>query len=181
MGAMGMDLNESTRLEFIFGRRSTRIYSPGEVSDRTVTKLLEAAIAAPSAMTKDPWRFVVVRHLQTLQKLGEALPGGKMLPTAALAVVVGGDLEATLNRNLSYLLQDCSAAIENLLLAAHAMGVGACWVGVYPDEEAVRKVRQILSLPGSVVPLAAIALGRPGEQLEARTRFNPDFVHFERW
>ena len=168
-------------LGFIFGRRSVRIYSPGDVPAEAVTKLLEAAMAAPSAMTKDPWRFVIVRESRTLSGLTEALPGGKMLATAALAIVVCGDLDAALDRQLSYLLQDCSAATENLLLAAQALGFGACWVGVHPGETAVREVKRILSLPSAVVPMAVIALGRPGEQPEARTRYRAEYVHSEKW
>src|SRR5438477_934590 len=142
-------------LAFIFGRRSIRIYAPGEISDQTVTKLLEAAMAAPSAMTKDPWRFVVVRQPVTLASLAEALPGGKMLSTATLAILVGGDLDAAFERQLSFLLQDCSAAIENLLLAAHASGLGACWVGIHPSEQAGRAVKALLDLPTAVIPVAA--------------------------
>src|SRR5208283_4205361 len=91
-------------LEFIFGRRSIRVYAPGEVSDGTVTRLLEAAMAAPSAMIKDPWRFVIVRSPPALNRLAGALPGGRMLSTAALAIVVCGDLETAFEQNLSYLL-----------------------------------------------------------------------------
>ena len=101
--------------------------------------------------------------------------------TATAAIVVCGDLETAFDRQLSFLLQDCSAAIENLLLAAHALGLGACWVGVHPIEDAVKQLKQMLSLPTSVVPVAAIALGHPGEQPGPRTRFNPDHVHFEKW
>src|ERR1039458_4275411 len=123
-----MNTTTDNNLSFILGRRSIRVYSPGEVSETVVTKLLEAAMAAPSAMTKDPWRFVVVRDKQTLSKLAALHPGAAMLTSAAVAIVVCGDLDAALERQLSYLLQDCSAAIENLLLAAHAQGLGACWV-----------------------------------------------------
>ena len=168
-------------LDFIFGRRSIRVYSPGPVPDEMVTKLLEAAMAAPSAMTKDPWRFLVVRKPQTLSALTAALPGGKMLATAALAIVVCGDLDSALDRQLSYLLQDCSAATENLLLAAHALGLGACWVGVHPGEDAVRQVKQLLSLPAAIVPMAVVAIGHPGEQPEARTRYRGEHVHLEKW
>jgi nitroreductase len=166
---------------FIFGRRSVRVYSPGEIDERTLTKLLEAAMAAPSAMTKDPWRFVVVRDPKTLAKLAKALPGGRMLPTAALAIVVCGDLEAAFEQNISYLLQDCSASIENLLLCAHVLGLGACWVGIHPAEDSLRQTKAILSLPGPVLPVAAISIGYPGEQLEPRTRYNPKYVHKETW
>jgi nitroreductase len=169
------------KLGFIFGRRSIRVYSPGEIPEETVTRLLEAAMAAPSAMTKDPWRFVVVRERAGLSAMAEALPGGKMLATATLAIVVCGDLDTAFERQVSFMLQDCSAAIENLLLAAHALGLGACWVGVHPGETAVRRLKDLLSLPPSVIPIAAVSLGLPGEDLEPRTRFNNAYVHFEKW
>jgi nitroreductase len=176
-----MSTSTPDNLSFIFGRRSIRVYSPGEIDQSTVTRLLEAAMAAPSAMTKDPWRFVVVREHQTLSKLATTLAGGKMLTTANVGIVVCGDMDAVFDRQLSFLLQDCSAAIENLLLAAQALGLGACWVGVHPIEEAVNGVRRLLSLPTTIVPIAVIALGQPGEQPGPRTRFNGDYVHFEKW
>lgn len=176
-----MSATPESHLSLLFGRRSIRVYSPGEINDATVTKLLETAMAAPSAMTKDPWRFVVVRDRQTLSQLAAALPGGKMLVTAALAIVVCGDMDSVFDRQLSFLLQDCSAAIENLLLGAHALGLGGCWVGVHPSEDSVRRLKQMLSLPGPILPIAAISLGHPGEQPGPRTRFNRDYVHFEKW
>ena len=176
-----MNTTTDNNLSFILGRRSIRVYSPGEVSETVVTKLLEAAMAAPSAMTKDPWRFVVVRDKQTLSKLAALHPGAAMLSSAALAIVVCGDLDAALDRQLSYLLQDCSAAIENLLLAAHAQGLGACWVGIHPGEALIKRVKELLSLPGPFVPVAMVSLGQPGEQPPPRTRYNADYVRAEKW
>ncbi len=135
-------------LDLILGRRSIRVYSPGEVSEPALTKLLEAAMAAPSAMTKDPWRFVLVRDKQTLSKLAALHPGAAMLSAAAMAIVVCGDLDAAFERQISYLLQDCSAAIENLLLAAHAQGLGACWVGIHPGEPLIKRVKRIAVTAG---------------------------------
>ena len=168
-------------MDLIFGRRSIRVYSPGEINEAAVTKLLEAAMAAPSAMTKDPWRFVLVRDRQTLSQLATLHPGAAMLSSAALAIVVCGDLEVAFERQISYLLQDCAAAIENLLVAAHAQGLGACWVGIHPGEALIKRVKELLSLPPSFVPVAAISLGQPGEQPPPRTRFNADYVRRERW
>jgi nitroreductase len=176
-----MSVNSDDQLAFIFGRRSIRAYSPGDITDDTVTRLLKAAMAAPSAMTKDPWRFIIVRQPTTLSALAEALPGGKILATATLSVVVCGDLDAAFDRQLSFLLQDCSASIENLLLAAHALGLGACWVGVHPSEDAVRRLKGLFGLPSAVIPVAVVSLGLPGEDPGARTRFNPENIHFERW
>lgn len=171
----------SENLDFIFGRRSVRVYSPGEIDPSTVTRLLQAAMAAPSAMAKDPWRFVVVRNEATLKSLAGVLPGGKMLASVPVGIAVCGDQDVALEHHLSFLLQDCAAAIENLLLAAHALGVGSCWVGVHPGEALVRQVKQLLALPGSILPIAIVALGNPGEALEARTRFNAQYVHLEKW
>jgi nitroreductase len=176
-----MNTTPDGNLSLILGRRSVRVYAPGEVSEPTVTRLLEAAMAAPSAMTKDPWRFVVVRDNQTLSMLAALHPGAAMLSSAAMAIVVCGDLDAAFEGHISYLLQDCSAAIENLLLAAHAQGLGACWVGIHPGEPLLKRVKGLLSLPASFVPVAAISLGQPGEQPAPRTRYNPDYVRHEKW
>ena len=176
-----MNTNTADKLEFLFGRRSIRLYSPEAVSDAVVQKLLEAAMAAPSAAAKDPWRFVVVRNRQTLADIVAALPNGQMLAGAALGITVCGELPAAHDQQLSYLLQDCSAAIENLLLAAHILGLGACWLGVHPREQRMNALKKILSLPPSVIPVACIAIGHPGEAKEPRTRFNRDYVHSEQW
>ncbi len=176
-----MDSDIKKNLDFIFGRRSIRVFAPGEVSDEQVKTLLEAAMAAPSAVAKDPWRFVVVRNRQTLNKIAEVLPNGKMLPDAAVGIVVCGDIEAAHDRQLSYLLQDCSAAIENLLLAAHVLGLGACWLGVHPRENRIAAIKRILSLPEQIIPVSVIAVGKPGEVKEPRTRYSEDKVHYERW
>ena len=176
-----MKTNAEDRLGFIFGRRSIRLYSPEAVSEAEVQKLLEAAMAAPSAAAKDPWRFVVVRNRQTLADIVAALPNGQMLAGAALGIAVCGELPAAHDQQLSYLLQDCSAAIENLLLAAHILGLGACWLGVHPREQRMNALKKILSLPPSVIPVACIAIGHPAETKQPRTRFNRDYVHSEKW
>lgn len=176
---MNMDKHQS--LNNIFERRSVRIYAPGTVADVQVQQLLEAAMAAPSAMGKDPWRFVVVRDVKVLEALAQWLPGGKMLPTAAVAIVVSGDMNAAFDRNIGYLIQDCSAATQNLLLAANALGLGACWVGCYPADSAIKGVRSIVRLPDSFVPVSVVALGVPGEELPARTRYSADSVREGGW
>ena len=166
---------------WLLGRRSIRVYKPGAVSERAITELLEAAMAAPSAVAKDPWRFVVVQERPTLARLAAVLSNGEMLLQAGTAIAVCGDLEAAHNRQLSYLLQDCAAAIENLLLSAHSQGLGACWLGVHPREKRIEALRSILGLPETVLPVACIAVGQPGEQKQARTRYKREYVHRERW
>jgi nitroreductase len=138
-------------------------------------------MAAPSAVAKDPWRFIVVRLQETLSRIAEALPNGPMIASASLGIVIAGDLEVAHDRQLSYLLQDCSAAIQNLLLAAHAYGLGACWLGVHPREQRVSALREILRLPSRIIPVAALAIGYPGEEKEPRTRYRSEYVHAEQW
>jgi nitroreductase len=176
-----MNMLSQDKTAVIFGRRSIRVYSPGKITEAQITQMLEAAMAAPSAMSKDPWRFIVIEDQKTLAMLPSLLPGGSMLSTAAAAIVVLGDLDAAFERNISYLLQDCSASIENLLICAHGIGLGACWVGVHPNEKAILALKQLFGLPNLVVPIAVVALGIPGEDPGSRTRFTAAHVHREKW
>ena len=174
-----MRLNE--KLSALWGRRSIRVYADAPIPDEAITDLLRAAMAAPSAAAKDPWRFVVVRDRAMLRRMAEVLPYGRMLAAAGAGFVVCGDLAAAHDGQLSYLLQDCSAAIENLLIAAHMLGLGACWLGVHPREPRMHALRALLGIPAGIVPVSAIAVGWPAERKEARTRHDPRYVHLEHW
>ncbi len=165
----------------IFSRRSVRRFEAREVSESLIHDILEAAMAAPSAVAKDPWHFVVVKDPARREAIAEGLPNGKFLASAAVALVVVGDLDKAHDRQLSYLLQDCTAAVENALLAASMLGLGACWLGVHPREDRVRHVREVCRMPETMLPLAVIALGHPGEEKEPRTRYQRSRVHFETW
>jgi nitroreductase len=169
------------KLNLIFSRRSVRSYTERPVEQQTVRDLLEAAMAAPSACCKDPWEFIVVRSAETRSAIADALPNGKMLGRAPVGIVVCGDLERAHSGELSYMLQDCAAAIENLLLAAQALGLGACWLGVHPRTERVEHIRKIFSLPETIVPISAIALGWPADSPAPRTRYNDALVHNDVW
>ena len=138
-------------------------------------------MSAPSAVAKDPWAFVVVRDSAMRTRIADGLPNGKMLSDAALGIVVCGDLHRAHDGQLSYMLQDCSAAIENILLAASTLGLGACWLGVHPREERVTHVQSLLGIPGGTIPVAVIAIGWPDETHPPRTRFRQDAVHRETW
>lgn len=146
-----------------------------------MNELLRAAMSAPSARAQDPWRFVVVRNRDTLLAMAAALPFGRMLTTAPVGIAVCGDQAAAHDGQLSYMLQDCSAAIENILLGAHALGLGTCWIGLHPRHERMRDIRKILDIPESIIPVSVVAIGHPAEVKRPRTRFNPDHVHLEKW
>lgn len=138
-------------------------------------------MAAPSAVAKDPWRFVVVRERSVLEALAAVLSNGQMLLGAGMGIVVCGDLDEAHDRQLSYLLQDCAAAIENLLLAAHGVGLGGCWLGIHPREKRLQTVAGILGLPANVIPVGCVTVGHPAESKEPRTRYREAFVHRDRW
>lgn len=165
----------------IFARRSVRKFRKKDVPENLVTDLLQAAMAAPSACAKDPWRFVVLRDADRRARLAEGLPHGAMLRDSPVGIVVCGDLDKAHDQQLSYLLQDCSAAIENLLLAASMLGLGAVWLGIHPRDERIEHVRKLLALPASVVPVSAIALGWPADIPAPRTRYQATAVHKEKW
>jgi nitroreductase len=169
------------RLAFIFGRRSIRRFEDTPVSDEDLHRLLLAAMAAPSAVARDPWRFVVVRDRKRKLRITEGLPNGKLLDGAPLAIVVCGERSAAQGGLEGYMVQDCTAALQNLLLAAHAMGLGTCWLGVYPRTERQEHVNASVGLPPEIEALAVVAVGHPGESKEARSRYREEYVHYESW
>ncbi len=168
-------------LSSIFARRSVRQYQAKDVDDALVHDLLEAAMAAPSAVAKDPWVFIVIRDQTMRRRIVEGLPNGRMLADAAVGIVVCGNLTQAHDGQLSYLLQDCSAAMENLLLAAHLLGLGACWLGVHPRPARLTHLRTLLGIPEPIIPIAIASIGWPAESPQPRTRFRAHAVHQETW
>lgn len=161
----------------ILARRSIRRYTDDPVSPDAVRTLLDAAMAAPSASNNRPWHFIVVTDRRTLDALADAHPYGKMLASAPLGIAVCGDT----SRAPRFWVQDCSAATENLLLTATALGLGAVWLGVHPLEERVASVRRLLALPQAVIPLNLLALGHPAETKPSRTQYDEARVHRQTW
>ena len=168
-------------LHFIFNRRSVRKYENREIPADKFNDLFEAAMAAPSAVAKDPWHFLLIRNRKTLDSMVKILPNGQMLRQAPAAVIVCGDISKTHANEVSYMLQDLSAAVENLLLAATALGLGSCWLGMHPRLDRMDGIRHLFSLPENIIPMCGIALGWPAEKPAPRTRFNPERVHLENW
>lgn len=169
------------KLNFIFSRRSVRQYVDKEITDQMVTDILEAAMAAPSAVGNNPWHFVAVRDKDTLKKITDGLPNGKMLANAGLGIVVCGDLSKAHDQKESYMLQDCSAAIENILLAATALGLGSCWLGAHPRPDRLIHLRMVLGIPNEITPISVVSIGWPANLPQARTRYTKAAVHVEKW
>lgn len=165
-------------LKALLTRRSVRKFTPDPVPEEYVHQLLEAAMSAPSARNMRPWHFVLLSEREHLDQLADILPFGKMLYHAPLAIAVCGDRRV---QKLGYWIQDCAAATENLLIAAHALGLGAVWLGVTPRRDRVRHISEFLQLPKGIEPLCVVALGFPAEVKEAPERFDPTRVHYEKW
>ncbi len=166
-------------LEAIHTRRSIRRFTGEPVSEETVKTLLAAAMAAPSAGNQQPWHFVVARDPQLRERIPSAHPYAQMATQAPVVIVVCGDVAH--EKNKGFWIQDCAAATENLLLAARALDLGAVWCGVYPREDRVRALQSLLHLPKTVIPLALVPIGHPGEEKSHEDRYDPSRVHAERW
>jgi nitroreductase len=165
--------------ETILTRHSIRRYTSTPVSDSLVTEVLRAAMSAPSAGNQQPWQFVIIADRRVREEIPTFHPYAQMVREAPIAILVCGDLR--LESYPGYWVQDCSAATQNILLAAHAKGLGAVWVGVYPKEERVARFQDLLGLPAQVIPLALVPLGFPAEHLPPANRYNASRVHRDRW
>ena len=163
-------------LDLIKKRRSIRKYTAEDVSEEQIRILLEAAMAAPSADNIQPWEFVVVKDTATRARLAETHPWSKMAAEAPVVFVVCGNERAS-----HHWTADCSAATENLLLAATALGLGAVWVGIYPDTRREAHVRQALGIPAHLRVLCIVPVGHPAEEKPARSKYNERKIHRERY
>jgi nitroreductase len=165
--------------ETVLTRRSVRRYKKEPVSDELVRKLLDAGMNAPSAGNQQPWHFVVMTDRELLDEVPKFHPYSRMLLDAPLAILVCGDL--SLEKHKGFWIQDVSAATENILIAAHALGLGAVWLGIHPISEREVGMRKLLSLDAGVIPLALISIGYPAETKDTKSRFNEARVHRNRW
>lgn len=154
----------------ILTRRSIRKYKDKEVSVELTHKLLKAAMAAPSAGNQQAWHFVVITEREILDEIPNIHPYSQMLKQAPLAILVCGNPEE--QKYEGYWIQDCSAATENILLAAHGLGLGAVWLGVYPVENRVEGIKKILNLPEHLVPLSLVSIGYPAEGKPKAERYD---------
>ncbi|MGA9049351.1 MAG: nitroreductase family protein [Dehalococcoidia bacterium] len=166
-------------IEAIMTRRSIRKYTEQPVADEVVERLLRAGMAAPSAANEQPWHFAVIKDRSLLDQVPSFHPHSHMIKGAALAILVCEDpgLEVVKGRGML----DCANATENILLAAHALGLGAVWLGIYPVEERMNGMRKLLGIPSQIIPVALVSIGYPDEKLRQEDRFKPERVHSNLW
>ena len=174
---------ETAVLETIMTRSSVRAYTAQKVEDDKIETLLKAGMAAPTAGNKQPWEFIVVTDRKILDEMPKYAPGARMAAKAQTAIVVCGDMERTMPGLSEYWVQDCSAATENILLAAHAMGLGAVWCGAYPnnDRDRVGEFKKLFALPQSVFALSIIVLGYPEGEQTPKDKWRPERVHYNKF
>jgi nitroreductase len=166
-------------MEAIFSRRSIRQYTDEPLTDDHIVTLLKAGMSAPSAADRQPWQFVVINDRNTLIQITSFHQYSLMLQQAPTAILICGDTEKAYERGYLYL--DCAAATQNILLAAHALGLGAVWLGIYPGEKRMSAIRGLLGLPQNIEPIALVAVGHPAEKKPPEDRFDAAKVHNNRW
>lgn len=165
-------------MDAILTRRSIRKFTDQVVPEEAVTQLLKAAMSAPTA-ANEPWHFVVIRHRSILDAIPTFHPHAEMLKQASVAIAVVADPSVEVLKGRWPL--DCAAATENVLIAANAMGLGACWVGIYPVEERIDRLKALLGMPDHVIPLSLVSLGYPAEKKRPPERFRIERVHHDGW
>jgi len=166
-------------LEAIHTRRSIRQYQEKPVPEELITRLLAAAMAAPSARNQQPWEYIVVNDKTLLAKIPTANPFAKMASEAPLAILVCGNLN--IETSPGYWVIDCAAATQNLLLATHALGLGAVWTGTYPNEDRMDGYTDLFGLPEHILPHSLVVLGYPMEKPAGQDRFKEERIHYNGW
>ena len=173
---------QKAAIENIMTLTSIRKFKQQAVEAEKVEAMLRAAMAAPTAVNKQPWHFVVVTDKQVLSELAGQGGRGNMLRNAPLAIVVCGDMsKAMQGKGQEYWIQDTSAATENLLLAAHALGLGAVWTGAYPMDDRYTHIQKVLGMPETVVPLNICIIGYPDEQPTPKDKWKPENVSYNKF
>lgn len=163
----------------IFERRSIRKYTDKKMPPEVLEKLLRAAMAAPTANNQQDWEFLVIDDRKLLDSVPDFHPYSQMLKQAPAAIAVCADTNQ--EYNAGYWVQDCAAATQNILLEAQHLGLGACWLGIYPRQQRVDGLKKLLQLPENIMPLSLIAVGYPAEEKSPVDRFDKSKIHINKW
>jgi nitroreductase len=166
-------------LQALMTRRTVRRFEPKPVPSEMVDTLLRAAMQAPSAANAQPWHFILITDRETLEKVTEFHPAAESLHQATLAILVCGD--DRLEKRPDRWMMDCSAVTQNILLAAHAMGLGAVWLGIHPEPIRIEGMRKLVGFPEEVHPLSLVAVGYPARVPPPVNRYRPERIHNEHW
>lgn len=166
-------------LKPILERRSYRVYSDKAVPDDVLENMLRAGMYAPSAMNSQPWEFLVMKDGEKKRAVSKLVPYWSMLDKAPLGILVMANRNGYRASTKEFFIQDCSAATENILLAAQAQGLGGVWLGLYPKEEPMKKIREIYGIPEHIIPFSLMSIGYPDKELHPHTTYHADKVHVD--
>jgi len=166
-------------LETINSRRSIRKFTGNLIGDEDLKTILKAGFQAPSAHDEEPRDFVVIKDKDIIQEIAEFHDYAQMLPDAGCAIVVCGDRKK--QNEKGFLISDCSAAMQNILLAAHGLGYGAVWCGLYPKEDLVENMAGILNLPKHIIPVGMAVIGEKVKERRVVDRYNEECIHYDKW
>ena len=175
----GFAQERQSALDNIFARKSVRSYTDEPVSPEQVETILKAAMAAPSGMNMQPWRFVVVTDQKVKDKL--AIGFNKMIAKAPVVIIVCGKTTNKLGAPNKNWTADCAASTENLLLAVEALGLGAVWTACYPYEDRMNPTVEALRLPENISPYCIVPIGHPAGNDKPKDKWNPENIHYEKW
>lgn len=166
-------------IDTIYDRRSVRKYIDKEVNPDLVDEILRAAMFAPSGCNKQPWHFVVFNDKELIKEIKAMHPYASALATAPVCIMVCGDTQKEMAQGFYQV--DCSAAIENMILAAKALGLDTCWMGIYPWEDTMAAFTKRFNLPENVKPFALISVGYSESKQERPRRYDASRIHYNKW
>jgi nitroreductase len=171
----------SDAFSVIHGRKSVRSFTGQSVGKDALDKIIRAGMAAPTAVNKQPWAFVVIIDRKTLDTLAAGLPYAKMLDKAGAAIIVCAIPEKAYEKSLELAVIDSTCASENILLAAEALGLGAVWTAAYPYKDRMDVARKVLNIPQDIIPLNVIPIGHPAGTDKPKDKYNSENIHWEKW
>jgi nitroreductase len=166
-------------IEAIFTRRSIRRFTGDVITEKELQTVLRAAFSSPSCGNTRPWHFIIIRNKSKIEQIAKLHNYAKMLPEAGCAIIVCGDTERLGSEG--FLIQDCSAAIENMLLAIHGINLGAVWCGLHPNTEVTKPLIELLDIPSTIIPVGMVVVGHKAEEKEALDRFDESRIHYDQW
>jgi nitroreductase len=165
-------------IDTILSRRSIRNFTPEALDEETLTLLLKAAMSAPTASNSQPWEFIVVTQNEILDEIRSKFLFARYNAPAAI-VVCGNEGIANNAEGRKHWVQDCSAATENILLAAAGLGLGAVWIGIYPYPSKIKPIAEVLGIPENVTPLSMVYVGHPAETKPPSNRYNEHRIYWQ--
>lgn len=165
----------------IHARKSVKSFTGAAVSTEDLDKIIRAGMAAPTAVNKQPWSFVVVTERGTIAALAAGLPTARGIEKAGGVIIVCAEPEKANLQSKEFAIIDSSLASENILLATEALGLGGHWTASYPYEDKMKHVRRVLGIPATVIPLNVILVGVPTGEDKPKDKYQKEKIHWGKW